>query len=85
MNTGESFSYVSNADTMTDAFNTQVYFLRNQLKTFQMVHIIQSHIPFFGKSIQCESKKWVILVSSKSLMFLPAQSLVSDQSKIKVN
>lgn len=57
MNTGESFSYVSNADTLTDAFNTQVYFLRNQLKTFQMVHIIQSHIPFFGKSIQCESRK----------------------------
>lgn len=34
MNTGESFSYMSNTDTITDAFDTQVYVLRNQLKTF---------------------------------------------------
>lgn len=36
MNTEESFSYMSKADTMADAFEylPQVYFLTNQLKTF---------------------------------------------------
>lgn len=57
MKTGKSFSYMSNADTMADAFDTQVYFLTNQLKGFYMINTIQSHIPFFRKSIQCEPRK----------------------------